>query len=139
MADLTITLPTSRRFAARPEGRATPRRRAGPDPAMIGELLVAGSRRLFAPWRVALRRSWIYRLFNTGRLADRVRFHPFDASPRRLDDADSLLKGRFCFAGTSVDVQEGSVFDRVAPSDAWAAALHGFDWFPILSSAGGEG
>ena len=58
--------------------------------------------------------------------------------PRRLEDADSLLKGHFGFAGETVDAPDGSIFDRSAPSLAWAAALHGFDWLPALSSAGGD-
>ncbi len=71
-------------------------------------------------------------------MPDRILFHPFDALPRRLEDADLLLKGRFRFGAEIVDVKEGSVFDKPSPSDTWARALHGFDWLPPLSAAGGE-
>lgn len=105
---------------------------------MIPELCRAALWRAFAGWRTAWRRNWLYRKFNSGRMPDRIRVHPFDALPRRLEDADALLKGRFRFAGVESGAGEGSIFDRAAPSDAWAAALHGFDWLPALSLAGGE-
>lgn len=73
-----------------------------------------------------------------GKLPDRVVFHPVDALPRRLDEADLLLKGRFRFAGDTVDVKDGSVFDSPPPSANWSRALNGFEWLPPLSSAGGE-
>jgi uncharacterized heparinase superfamily protein len=105
---------------------------------MLPEICRAALWRAFAPWRIAWRRSWLYCQFSTGRLTDRIRHYPFDATPRRLDDADSLLRGHFKFAGETVDAPDGSIFDRSAPSRAWAAALHGFDWLPALSSAGGD-
>lgn len=71
-------------------------------------------------------------------MADRIRHHPFDALPRRLEDADALLKGRFRFAGATVELKQGSIFDCPAPNCAWAAGLHGFDWLAALSAAGGE-
>ncbi|HEX2760242.1 MAG TPA: heparinase II/III family protein, partial [Rhizomicrobium sp.] len=37
-----------------------------------------------------------------------------------------------------VDIRDGSVFDKPAPSRDWANALHGFEWLPPLSAAGGE-
>ena len=66
-------------------------------------------------------------------------FHPWDAAPRRLEEADSLLRGRFRFYGVHVDVPDGvSVFDLPPPTPAWHAALHSFAWLPALSNAGGD-
>jgi len=95
-------------------------------------------RRAMSPLRVFWRRNWFYRRLLKGRMPDRVQFHPYDALPRRLEDADALLRGRFRFAGQSLDVRQGSVFETRAPSRGWAEALHGFDWLPPLSGAGGE-
>ena len=92
----------------------------------------------FKPLRVWYRRTWLYRRFLKGTLADRILFHPFDAVPRRLEDADALLRGRFRFAGETVEVKEGSVFDKPAPTEAWATSLHSFAWLPPLALAGGE-
>jgi uncharacterized heparinase superfamily protein len=106
---------------------------------LLPELFRAGARRAIAPLRVGWRRSWIYRRLLAGPLADHVVFYPWDAAPRRLEDADSLLRGRFRFHGTMVDVPEGiSVFDLPPPNRAWHEALHGFQWLPALSTAGGE-
>ena len=71
-------------------------------------------------------------------MPDRILHHPFDPLPRRLEEADALLKGRFRFAGESVDANGISIFDCTAPGRAWMAALHGFDWLAALSGAGGE-
>jgi uncharacterized heparinase superfamily protein len=71
-------------------------------------------------------------------MPDRIRYHPFDALPRRLEDADALLKGSFRFAGETVQITDGSIFDYSAPSPAWAAGLHAFEWLSPLSAAGGQ-
>jgi uncharacterized heparinase superfamily protein len=88
--------------------------------------------------RIFWRRSWFYRRLLKGQLPDRVAFHPYDALPRRLDDADALLHGKFRFGGEMVEVKEGSVFDKAPPSLAWQEALHSFAWLPPLSAAGGD-
>ena len=58
-----------------------------------------------APLRVLRRRNWFYRRLLKGKLPDHIAFHPYDALPRRLEDADALLSGRFRFAGETVDAQ----------------------------------
>ena len=73
-----------------------------------------------------------------GPLADRILFHPYDALPRRLEDADALLRGRFRFAGETDDAKTGSIFDLAPPSLGWAKALHSFSWLPPLALAGGD-
>src|ERR1700742_1633295 len=98
---------------------------------------VALARAMQGP-RVLWRRSWFYRRLLKGPLPDRIVFHPHDAQPRRLEDADALLHGKFRFGGEVVDIKDGSVFDKPPPSLAWAEALHGFAWLPPLSAAGGE-
>lgn len=105
---------------------------------MAPELWEAILRRALTPLRVSWRRSAIYRRIFRGQLPDRIRYHPFDALPRRLEDADALLKGYFRFGGEALQITDGSIFDRSPPSAAWAAALHGFDWLSPLSAAGGE-
>ncbi|HEU4549855.1 MAG TPA: heparinase II/III family protein [Rhizomicrobium sp.] len=106
---------------------------------LLPELLRAGVRRATAPLRQMWRRSWPYRRLLTGKLADHIVFYPWDAPSRRLEDAESLLRGRFPFHGQELEVPEGiSVFDLPAPSRTWLEALHGFLWLPALSSAGGE-
>jgi uncharacterized heparinase superfamily protein len=106
--------------------------------ALLPEMLKAALGRAMRGPRVLWRRSWFYRRLLKGPLADRIVFHPYDAQPRRLEDADALLHGKFRFGGEVVDVKEGSVFDKQAPSLAWAEALNGFNWLPPLSAAGGE-
>jgi uncharacterized heparinase superfamily protein len=61
-----------------------------------------------------------------------------DHRVRVLQDADSIMRGRFRLAGHAVDIRQGSIFDQPAPSADFAAALHGFDWLRHLEAAGGE-
>jgi len=106
---------------------------------LLPDLARAAATRALAPLRIALRRNWVYRRLLHGQLADHFAVQPYDALPRRLEDADALLRGRFRFHGEVVDVKDGaSIFDMNPPSAAWAAALHGFDWLPALSTAGGD-
>jgi uncharacterized heparinase superfamily protein len=106
---------------------------------LLPEMVQAGAWRALKPLRVWGRRNWFYRRLLRGPLADHIAFHPHDACPRHLEDADALLRGRFRFAGENVDVGEGmSVFDISAPSQAWLEELHGFSWLASLSMAGGE-
>lgn len=106
---------------------------------LLPEMAGAAALRGLTPLRILLRRNWFYRRLLAGQLADHFAVQPYDSLPRRLEDADALLRGRFRFHGETVDVREGqSVFDLKPPSAAWAAALHGFDWFPALSTAGGD-
>jgi len=94
--------------------------------------------RMGGGWRRWRRTSWLYRRLLKGPLADRIAFHPYDALPRRLEDADALLRGRFRFDGETVDANDRSIFEADAPSHGWAEALHGFAWLPPLSAAGGD-
>jgi len=106
--------------------------------SLLPELLRAMLWRAMRGPRVAWRRSWFYRRLLAGPLTDRIVFHPYDALPRRLEDADALLHGKFRFNGEMVEVKDGSIFDKPAPSARWTEALHGFAWLPPLSAAGGE-
>ncbi|MFL5238321.1 MAG: heparinase II/III family protein [Rhizomicrobium sp.] len=106
--------------------------------SLVGELTGALWGRTVAPLRVPWRRSWFYRLQLHGRMPARIGIHPQDFSPRRLEDADALLKGRFRFNGEAIEVKDGSIFDKRPPSRAWRDALLGFAWLTPLSAAGGE-
>jgi uncharacterized heparinase superfamily protein len=112
--------------------------RRWPPVRLYPEIAGALWQRALEPLRTAWRRSWFYRRLLGGPIADRLRFQPYDALPRRLEDADQALRGRFRFNGDSVDVREGSVFDHKAPSESWARAMNAFEWLPPLSAAGGE-
>jgi uncharacterized heparinase superfamily protein len=105
---------------------------------MFPEMARVAIWRALGGFRVWYRRTWLYRRFLTGPLSDRILYHPYDAMPRRLEDADAMLRGRFRFVGETVDVKDGSIFDVTAPSAGWARALHGFSWLPPLAFAGGE-
>src|SRR5437868_880257 len=132
--------PISRRFDAE-VGRLTV---ASPVVlALAPDLAAAGARRALAPLRTALRRSWFYRRLLKGQLTDHIAFYPHDAVPRRLEDADALLRGRFRFHGQTIDLKtsdgkQDCIFDVPPPSRAWAEALHSFAWLPPLALAGGE-
>ena len=106
---------------------------------LLPDLASAAATRALAPLRIAIRRNWVYRRLLQGQLADHFTVQPYDTLPRRLEDADAMLRGRFRFHGETVDVKDGeSIFDMNPPSAAWAAALHGFEWLPPLSTAGGD-
>ncbi|HUO98494.1 MAG TPA: heparinase II/III family protein [Rhizomicrobium sp.] len=109
-----------------------------PPLGLLPEALKVALWRGFAGVRRWYRSTWLYRLLLTGPLADRVAFQPHDTLPRRLDDADALLRGRFKFEGEVVDANDRSIFERPSPSADWLEALHGFDWLPPLSAAGGD-
>ena len=79
-----------------------------------------------------------YRLTLRGPMPDRISFQPHDPRPRRLDDAEGFFHNRFRFAGHVVDVKDGSIFDCETPSEAFARALHGFEWLRHLEAAGGD-
>jgi uncharacterized heparinase superfamily protein len=104
----------------------------------LPEILRALWFRLMTPLRILRRRNWFYRRLLTGKLPDRIAFYPYDALPRQLESADAMMRGRFRFAGETVDVADKSVFDVPAPSRAWAIELNDFAWLPPLSSAGGD-
>ncbi|MBN9572150.1 MAG: heparinase II/III family protein, partial [Alphaproteobacteria bacterium] len=116
-----------------------PLARVVPNGAMVREMLAAEARLTLAPARAILMRNGLYRrLLLWGAPPARLLYHPVDAVPRRLEDADALLGGRFRFAGETVEAGEGSIFNKPAPSRAWAGSLHGFAWLPPLVMAGGE-
>jgi uncharacterized heparinase superfamily protein len=116
----------------------SPARQAMPPLALLPEAAGVALWRLCGGWRRWWRRTWLYRGLLKGPLADRIAFHPYDALPRRLEDADALLRGRFRFNGDIVEPKGKSIFDEAAPSREWAEALHSFAWLPPLSAAGGD-
>jgi uncharacterized heparinase superfamily protein len=97
-----------------------------------------------AIWRASgrgrgwVRSTWLYRRLLGGPLADHIVYNPTDPLPRKLDDAEALLRGKFKFQGEVAEAGDRSIFDRAGPSVEWREALHAFAWLPPLSAAGGE-
>jgi uncharacterized heparinase superfamily protein len=107
--------------------------------SLIGELLRAQAYCWGKPFRELLRSNIVYRwIVCNGPVPEHLLFHPFDAAPRKLEEAESLLRGRFKFAGEQVDVRDGSIFEHTPPSREWALALRSFAWLPPLAFAGGD-
>lgn len=130
---------------------------SGADPRVSAEIAPLSATRTHLPqrplWREALaallwrgvqpilfrfRQSWMYRLGYGGPIPDRILFQPDDPRPRRLDDADVFMRGRFRLAGQIFEIHTGSIFDAELPSREFAAALHGFDWLRHLEVAHSE-
>lgn len=105
---------------------------------LLPEALSVALWRGLGPLRVWWRRTWLYRRLLKGSLSDRIAFQPYDSLPRRLGDAEALLRGRFRFGGESVEVKDGSIFDKTPPTREWLEELHAFAWLPPLSAAGGD-
>jgi uncharacterized heparinase superfamily protein len=108
-------------------------------PAALRVLLA----RFFEGVRTSWRGSWWYRLSYRGPITDRIAFHPLDLRSRTLDDADGYFRGRFRFAGHTVETKTGeakasSIFAKPLPNAAFAEALHGFEWLRHLEAASGD-
>lgn len=107
--------------------------------SLIGEMLSAQAFHWAKPFREGVRGNVLYRwVVCGGAPPERLLFHPFDAAPRKLEEAEALLRGRFQFAGETVDARDGSIFEYVPPSPEWALELRSFAWLPPLAFAGGE-
>ncbi|HEV2651953.1 MAG TPA: heparinase II/III family protein [Rhizomicrobium sp.] len=104
----------------------------------FNEVLLVIWSRILTPWRLFWRRTWFYRLLLNGRLAEKLSFYPYDALPRRLEDADAVMRGRFRFLGHVEEAGDKSIFDRPTAPLQWQEALHAFEWLPPLSAAGGD-
>src|SRR6185437_14055258 len=107
--------PTSQPCAADAVAERAPPRRLPPI-RLVPEILRVVVWQALSGIRIWYRRTWLYRRVLAGPLADRILFHPYDAMPRRLEDADALLRGRFRFAGQTYDAKTGSIFDVAPPS-----------------------
>lgn len=106
--------------------------------ALLPEALKHALWRAMGGWRRWYRSTWLYRRWLKGPLTDRIAFQPNDFLPRRLDDADGLLRGRFKFNGEMMEAGGRSIFEQNGPSRDWNEALLGFAWFAPLAGAGGE-
>jgi len=115
-----------------------PNKNSSPPLALLPEALNVWQWRMLSGWRSWYRSTWIYRRFLTGQLTDRIDYQPQDLLPRRLEEADGLLRGRFKFEGEMVETAGKSIFDAAAPSRPWEEALHSFAFLPALAAAGGE-
>ena len=108
---------------------------------LLPELMQAGARRALAPLRI-----WMPAQLVLSPPAARAAwpiissFIPMMPAPRRLEDADALLRGPLPLS-TANSGCAGRRFRcsiSTPPSQAWQEALHGFAWLPSLSVAGGE-
>ncbi|HEY4124603.1 MAG TPA: heparinase II/III family protein [Rhizomicrobium sp.] len=107
--------------------------------SLIGEMLRAELYRLGKPFRELFRGNMLYRwIVCSGPVPEHLLFHPYDAAPRKLEEAEALLRGRFKFEGGTVDIRDGSIFEHTPPSPEWAEALRSFAWLPPLAFAGGD-
>ncbi len=79
------------------------------------------------------RPNFFYRLSLRGPITDRIAFHPQDLRTRSLDEADGYFRGRFRFAGHTVDAKKESIFDCDAPNEGFSKDLHGFEWLQRFS------
>jgi len=107
-------------------------------PALWPQALKALFRDSQEGFRAVWRPSFFYRLSLRGPITDRIAFHPLDARTRKLDEADAYFRGRFRFAGQTVEAKDKSIFECTAPSKDFLVAVHGFEWLRHLEAAGGE-
>lgn len=71
-------------------------------------------------------------------MPDRILFYPEDFRLRALEEADAYFRGRFRFGTETIDIDQGSIFDRAPETAAFSAGLHGFEWLRHLEQAGSE-
>ncbi len=67
--------------------------------------------------------------------AEQLLILPQDLRTRDPSFWDEIEVGQFGLAGSLAIVDAGSPFETRPPSDAWARALHGFDWLRHLEAA----
>src|SRR5262245_25819212 len=96
---LTESLPSSRYAHVRKPSTAT----------LLPEAVRVALERGFDELAVLLRRRSLYRQTLIGPVADHIHAYADDYRTRTLQDADSLMRGRFRLAGHTVDVRQGSI------------------------------
>lgn len=68
--------------------------------------------------------------------ADQLLIVPQDLRTADPSFWDEVELGQFGLAGTVAVVDDGSPFTVVPPNEAWARALHGFEWLRNMEAAG---
>lgn len=101
-------------------------RSALPIPARLG----AGARDV---WHGQVTR----RLAMSGEVADSLEYRPQAHAVGSSEEAEAMLRGQFCFGGTTVKVERGEPWRVTAPNAQWAAALHSFDWLKHFRAGDG--
>jgi uncharacterized heparinase superfamily protein len=91
------------------------------------------------PYRGAAGLTWSDRLaaLTSGLLGPRARGFVWRPEPRLRGSVVAgrqLMAGNFRFAGTILDAPDTRPWDLEAPSEAFAEALHGFDWLGDLAA-----
>jgi uncharacterized heparinase superfamily protein len=109
--------------------------RPPPRPSPLG--LVAGmGRQLEREWRAGP----IHGLAIAGPKPRGLASRPRDPRPTSLEAGQQLVAGEFRLVGEILDVGlDGDPWDRPCPSQAFAAALHGFGWMGDLLATGEGG
>jgi uncharacterized heparinase superfamily protein len=106
-------------------------------PALWPQALKATLRNSQEAVYTGLRPGFFYRLSLRGPITDRIAFHPLDPRTRKLDEADAYFRGRFRFAGETVEAKDKSIFECAPPSNNFSHELHGFEWLRHLEAASG--
>lgn len=82
--------------------------------------------------------SGLYRLILRGKHPVTFKFVPHDPWPGDAARADTLFRGEYAFAGTSVNAANENPWRLTPPSEAWAKELHSFSWLRHFRAQGGE-
>ena len=106
-------------------------------PALWPQALKAMLRAFSELVLTVFRRNFFYRLTLQGPITDRISFHPLDPRARSLEEADGYFRGRFRFAGQTVEAKNTSIFECDTPSKGFSQSLHGFEWLRHLEAASG--
>ncbi len=93
--------------------------------------------RLSATARDAWQGQITRRLVGTGHVADTLTYRPASFDVGSTDKADAMLRGHFDLAGATARVERADPWRVDAPSAAWSAALHGFDWLKHFRAGDG--
>jgi uncharacterized heparinase superfamily protein len=96
---------------------------------------------LRSSWTTALsilQTVWPAHVKLTGPMPDHLVCAPEDLRAPRLEDADSIFRGRFRLSCGTVNLKNQAVWDIAPPTKAWAEELHAFGWVRHFAAVGGE-
>lgn len=114
-------------------GRPSPRLPGG---EFARAFAVGAGRMLAEEWRASGPWRWMI----SGPRPEGFAIQPRDFRPADPEIGRAILTGVFVMEGATLAVGvRGDPWDRPCPSQAFARALHGFEWLPHLMAAGPEG
>ena len=76
--------------------------------------------------------GFIYRWRYAGPVPERLLIAPIDLRTADPTVALDIYAGRYVFSGEGIDADGMPIFEVEAPSEEWAAQLHGFGWLRHL-------